>query len=151
EFKAFWPESLHLIGKDIIRFHAVYWPAFLMAADLMPPKRIFAHGWLTHDGEKMSKSLGNVVDPFALIETYGVDQVRYFLMREVPFGQDGSYSEAAIVGRINSDLANDLGNLAQRVLSFVQKNAGAVVPTPGEFTTADREMLAKAAHLKTIL
>jgi len=151
DFKTFWPESIHLIGKDIIRFHAVYWPAFLMAADIMPPKRIFAHGWLTNDGEKMSKSVGNVVDPFALIDTYGVDPLRFFLMREVPFGQDGSYSDKAIIGRINSDLANDFGNLSQRVLSFVYKNAGAVIPTPGNFTDADRKMLGACTHLKDTL
>ncbi|MBA3814043.1 MAG: methionine--tRNA ligase [Alphaproteobacteria bacterium] len=151
DFKTFWPESIHLLGKDILRFHAVYWPAFLMAAGLTPPKRIFAHGWLVHDGEKMSKSLGNAVDPFQLIETYGLDAVRYFLMREVVFGQDGSYSEAAMVQRINSDLANDLGNLAQRVLSFIYKNAGGKIPQPHEFSEEDREMLARAAHLHDTL
>ena len=100
-----------MIGKDILRFHAVYWPAFLMSAGLPLPKRVFAHGFLFNRGEKMSKSVGNVVDPFALVSVYGVDQLRYFLLREVPFGQDGSYSHEAIVARINADLANDLGNL----------------------------------------
>jgi len=151
DFQTFWPESLHLIGKDILRFHAVYWPALLMAADLPPPNRIFAHGWWTHDGEKMSKSVGNVVDPFQLIDTYGVDPLRYFLMREVPFGQDGDYSEAALIQRINSDLANDLGNLVQRVLSFIYKNAEAQIPNPDELRGEDREMLAKAAHLHDVL
>ncbi|MBY0502212.1 MAG: methionine--tRNA ligase [Alphaproteobacteria bacterium] len=151
EFKEYWPESLHLIGKDILRFHAVYWPAFLMAAGLRPPKRIFAHGWLTCEGEKMSKSLGNVVDPFKLIETYGLDPVRYFLMREIPFGQDGTYSDMALIQRINSDLANDLGNLVQRVLSFIHKNVGAHLPEPHEILGVDQEILAKAAHLHDLL
>ncbi|MBS0271215.1 MAG: methionine--tRNA ligase [Proteobacteria bacterium] len=150
-FQTFWPEVIHLMGKDILRFHAVYWPAFLMAAGLRPPKRIFAHGWWTHDGEKMSKSLGNVVDPFKLIDTFGLDSVRYFLMREIPFGQDGDYSDAAMIQRINSDLANDLGNLVQRVLSFIYKNAEAQIPHPDQLLGEDREMLAKAAHLHDIL
>lgn len=151
ELKTFWPESIQLLGKDILRFHAIYWPAFLMAAGLTPPKRIFAHGWLVHDGEKMSKSLGNVVDPFQLIDMYGLDSLRYFLIREVVFGQDGSYSETALVQRINSDLANDLGNLVQRVLSFIYKNAGGKIPQPHGFSAEDREMLARAAHLHDIL
>ncbi len=151
DFQTFWPHSLHLIGKDILRFHAVYWPAFLMAAGLTPPHRIFAHGWWTHKGEKMSKSLGNVVDPFQLIETYGIDSLRYFLMREMPFGQDGDYSQTAMIQRVNSDLANDLGNLVQRVLSFIYKNAEAHIPSPHELSGEDREMLAKAAHLHEVL
>lgn len=151
DLKTFWPESIQLLGKDILRFHAVYWPAFLMAAGLTPPKRIFAHGWLVNDGEKMSKSVGNVVDPFSLIDTYGLDSLRYFLSREVVFGQDGSFSEAALIQRINSDLANDLGNLVQRVLSFIYKNAGGVIPTPHELSAEDREILAKAAHLHDLL
>jgi len=151
DFKTFWPEVIHLIGKDILRFHAVYWPAFLMAAGLTPPKRIFAHGWLVHDGEKMSKSLGNVVDPFTLMDLYGLDPLRYFLIRDVAFGQDGSYSEAALVQRLNSDLANDLGNLVQRVLSFIYKNIGGKIPQPHELSGEDREILAKAAHLHDLL
>ncbi|HUX79175.1 MAG TPA: methionine--tRNA ligase [Alphaproteobacteria bacterium] len=151
EFQAFWPEVIHIIGKDIIRFHAVYWPALLLAAGLLPPNRIFAHGWWTHDGEKMSKSLGNVVDPFKLIDTYGLDPVRYYLMREIPFGQDGDYSDESMIQRVNSDLANDLGNLVQRVLSFIYKNAGAQIPKPDELLGEDREMLAKAAHLHDLL
>ncbi|WP_134499654.1 methionine--tRNA ligase [Microvirga pakistanensis] len=137
----YWPADVHIIGKDIVRFHTVYWPAFLMSAELPLPKRVFGHGFLLNKGEKMSKSVGNVVDPFDLADTYGVDQIRYFFMREVPFGQDGNYSHEAIVNRINADLANDLGNLAQRSLSMIAKNCGAAVPQPGEFTQADRDIL----------
>ena len=111
--------TLHIIGKDIVRFHAVYWPAFLMSAGLPLPKRVFAHGFLFNRGEKMSKSVGNVISPLDLVTKYGVDQMRYFFLREVPFGQDGNYSHEAIVARINADLANDLGNLAQRSLSMI--------------------------------
>src|ERR1700739_2700502 len=139
-FRRYWPADLRMIGKDIIRFHAVYWPAFLMSAGIELPRRVFAHGFLLNRGEKMSKSVGNIVAPDALVDTFGVDQVRYFLLREVPFGQDGSYSEEAIVTRINTDLANELGNLAQRSLSMVAKNLSGVVPEPGEFTTADTEL-----------
>jgi len=147
DFRKYWPADLHMIGKDIIRFHAVYWPAFLMSAGIELPRRVFAHGFINVRGEKMSKSVGNVVDPIALVDEFGVDQVRYFLLREVPFGQDGSYSEESIVGRINADLANELGNLAQRSLSMINKNLDGVVPQPGEFTTADRELLALADDL----
>ena len=150
-FKAFWPADLHMVGKDIVRFHAVYWPAFLMAAGIKPQKRVFAHGWWTFDGQKMSKTLGNVINPHHMVEKYGLDPVRYFLLREVPFGQDGDFSQRAIVGRLNGDLANDLGNLAQRVLSFVQKNAGAAVPQPGAFTPADQKMLDDGRNLLTIV
>jgi methionyl-tRNA synthetase len=137
----YWPADVHIIGKDIVRFHTVYWPAFLMSAELPLPKRVFGHGFLLNKGEKMSKSVGNVVDPFGLADTYGVDQIRYFFMREVPFGQDGNYSHEAIVNRINADLANDLGNLAQRSLSMIAKNCDAAVPQPGEFTQADQDIL----------
>ena len=130
EYAEYWPADLHMVGKDILRFHAVYWPAFLMAAGLEAPKRVFAHGWWTNEGEKISKSLGNVIDPFELVDRFGLDQVRYFLLREVPFGNDGDFSHRAMVGRINGDLANDLGNLAQRVLSMIAKNCGAKVPDP---------------------
>ena len=143
-FRRYWPADLHVIGKDIVRFHAVYWPAFLMSAGLDVPRRIFAHGFLFNRGEKMSKSVGNVVDPFALAAAYGVDQLRYFLLREVPFGQDGNYNHEAIVNRINSDLANDLGNLAQRSLSMVARQLGGVLPRPAAFTDADRALLAAA-------
>jgi methionyl-tRNA synthetase len=146
-YRRYWPAELHMIGKDIIRFHAVYWPAFLMSAGIPLPRRVFAHGFLYNRGEKMSKSSGNVVDPVALVEAFGVDQVRYFLLREVPFGQDGSYSEEAIVNRINTDLANELGNLAQRSLSMVNKSLASVVPEPGEFSSADTELLELAASL----
>ncbi len=146
-FQRYWPADLHMIGKDIIRFHAVYWPAFLMSAGIELPRRVFAHGFLHNRGEKMSKSVGNTVDPTALADTFGVDQVRYFLLREVPFGQDGSYSEEAIINRINTDLANELGNLAQRSLSMVAKNLNGTVPEPGEFSAADAELLATADGL----
>jgi len=139
----FWP-AVHIIGKDIVRFHAVYWPAFLMSAGIELPKRIFAHGFLFNRGEKMSKSVGNVIDPFTLVEHYGLDQVRYFFLREVPFGQDGSYSHEAIVNRTNADLANDLGNLAQRSLSMIAKNCGGKVPAKGELAAADKAILDQA-------
>jgi methionyl-tRNA synthetase len=146
-FRRYWPADLHMIGKDIIRFHAVYWPAFLMSAGIELPRRVFAHGFLHHRGQKMSKSVGNTVDPVALVDTFGVDQVRYFLLREVPFGQDGNYSDEAIITRINTDLANELGNLAQRSLSMVAKNLGGVVPEPGEFTAQDADLLETADGL----
>jgi methionyl-tRNA synthetase len=141
KFKRYWPADLHVIGKDIVRFHAVYWPAFLMSAGIEVPRRIFSHGFLFNRGEKMSKSVGNVVDPFALADAYGVDPLRFFLLREVPFGQDGNYSHEAIVNRINADLANDLGNLAQRSLTMIGKQLGGVVPTPGAFSANDQAML----------
>ena len=130
-FRRYWPADLHVIGKDIVRFHAVYWPAFLMSAGIEVPRRVFSHGFLFNRGEKMSKSVGNVIDPFALADAYGVDQLRYFFLREVPFGQDGNYNHEAIVARINADLANDLGNLAQRSLTMVAKNFGGILPAPG--------------------
>jgi len=140
----YWPADVHIIGKDIIRFHAVYWPAFLMSAGIPVQKRVYAHGFLFNRGEKMSKSVGNVVDPFNLADQYGVDQTRYFFLREVPFGQDGSYNHEAIVARINADLANDLGNLAQRSLSMLAKQYHGVLPEPGEFTDNDKAILAQA-------
>jgi methionyl-tRNA synthetase len=143
----FWPADVHVIGKDILRFHAVYWPAFLMSAGLELPKRVFSHGFVLSKGEKMSKSVGNVVDPFDLVHAYGLEPVRYFFLREVNFGQDGNYSPEAIANRINADLANDLGNLAQRSLSMINKNCGARVPEPGEFTDADNAILAAADAL----
>ncbi|MDE1146288.1 MAG: methionine--tRNA ligase [Azospirillaceae bacterium] len=150
-YATYWPGAMHMVGKDILRFHTVYWPAFLMAAGLQPPRRVFAHGWWTVEGEKMSKSLGNVVAPAELLEKYGLDQTRYFLMREIPFGNDGDFSRRAMVTRINSELANGYGNLAQRFLSIIQKNCGAVVPTPGEFTEADNTLLTAARGLVATL
>jgi methionyl-tRNA synthetase len=157
KFKRYWPADLHVIGKDIVRFHAVYWPAFLMSAGIEVPRRIFSHGFLFNRGEKMSKSVGNVIDPFDLAEAYGVDPFRYFFLREVPFGQDGNYSHEAIVNRINADLANDLGNLAQRSLTMIGKQLGGMLPKPGAFSEADKIILAAAdamiatarEHMKT--
>jgi methionyl-tRNA synthetase len=157
KFKRYWPADLHVIGKDIVRFHAVYWPAFLMSAGVEVPRRIFSHGFLFNRGEKMSKSVGNVIDPFSLCDAYGVDQLRYFFLREVPFGQDGNYSHEAIVNRINADLANDLGNLAQRSLSMVARQLGGVLPQQAEFSDSDKDILASAdamiatarEHMKT--
>ncbi|HMH62468.1 MAG TPA: methionine--tRNA ligase, partial [Bradyrhizobium sp.] len=146
----YWPADVHIIGKDIIRFHAVYWPAFLMSAGIPLQKRVYAHGFLFNKGEKMSKSVGNVVDPFNLANQYGVDQMRYFFLREVPFGQDGSYNHEAIVARINADLANDLGNLAQRSLSMIAKQYEGVLPEPGAFSDTDKAILAQADGMITL-
>jgi len=141
EFQKFWPADYHVIGKDITRFHAIYWPAFLMAADLPLPKHIFAHGFINVGGIKMSKSIGNVVSPDDLIETYGLDQTRYFLMREVSHGQDGNFSHEQAVRRINADLANGLGNLAQRTLSMIHKNCEAAIPESGDLTEEDQRIM----------
>ena len=146
-YRTYWPCDLHMVGKDILRFHTVYWPAFLMAAGVEPPTRVFAHGWWTNEGEKMSKSLGNVIDPHQIVARYGLDAVRYFLLRALPFGSDGDFSHRAIVGRMNDDLANDYGNLAQRVLTMVNRNCGATVPEPGAFTSADDALLGAAEGL----
>jgi methionyl-tRNA synthetase len=143
----YWPADLHMVGKDIIRFHTVYWPAFLMAAGIEPPRRVFAHGWWTIEGEKMSKSLGNAINPLTLIETYGLDQTRYFLLREVPFGNDGDFQKRALVQRMNADLANDYGNLCQRVLSMIARNCGGQAPARGGETPADAALLGRAAEL----
>jgi methionyl-tRNA synthetase len=140
-WRRYWPAEVHLIGKDVVRFHAVYWPAFLMSAGIALPKQVYGHGFLLSRGEKMSKSVGNVVDPMVLAERFGVDALRYFLLREVTFGQDGSYSAEAIVNRANAELANSFGNLAQRTLSMIYKNLGGVLPAPGD-AAADRELLA---------
>ncbi len=147
KYKTYWPADIHIIGKDILRFHAVYWPAFLMSAKLPLPRRVFAHGFLFSRGEKMSKSVGNVVDPFSLAAAYGADQLRYFFLREVPFGQDGNYTHEALVNRINADLSNDFGNLAQRSLSMIARTCEGRVPTPGPFTEADATLLAAADAL----
>lgn len=146
-FKRYWPAALHMVGKDILRFHTIYWPAFLMSAGIAPPKRVFAHGWWTSEGQKMSKSLGNVIEPNAAIDRYGLDPFRYFLLRELPFGQDGDFSHRAIVGRINSDLANGLGNLAQRTLTQIQRNCDAKVPTPGPALPVDEDLTKEAAGI----
>ncbi len=143
----YWPADVHVIGKDIVRFHAVYWPAFLMSAGLPLPKRVFGHGFVLSKGEKMSKSVGNVVDPFDLVKAYGLDAVRYFFLREVAFGHDGNYTHELIVNRTNADLANDLGNLAQRSLSMIGKNFGGVLPAPVGLTEADKAILASADAL----
>ncbi|MFH1803540.1 MAG: methionine--tRNA ligase [Pseudomonadota bacterium] len=147
----YWPADLHMVGKDILRFHAVYWPAFLMAADIAPPKRVFAHGWWTNEGQKISKSLGNVIDPYDLTARYGLDQTRYFLLREVPFGNDGDFAHQSMVNRMNSELANDYGNLCQRVLSMIGKNCDGKVPAHGDFTEADMAILSKAYGLLDVV
>jgi methionyl-tRNA synthetase len=149
DFGTFWPASVHLIGKDIVRFHAVYWPAFLMSAGIALPKEVFAHGFLLNRGQKESKSLGNVVDPMELAERFGVDALRYYLLREVSFGQDGSYSAEAIVNRANAELANSFGNLAQRTLSLIHKNCDGHLPAIADHDDADNALFAvldKARH-----
>lgn len=147
-FSKFWPAGLHVVGKDILRFHAVYWPAFLMAAGLRLPKRIFAHGWWTKDGEKISKSLGNVIDPVELVDTYGVDSTRFFLMSEVTFGSDGDFSDEKMIYKINANLSNELGNLNQRIMTLVFKNCDGAVPTEiGPLTEDDKQLLATADTL----
>ena len=141
EYQKYWDQSIHMVGKDILRFHSVYWPAFLMAANISLPKTVFAHGWWTVEGEKMSKSIGNTIDPVEMVNTYGSDALRYFLLRDLSFGQDGDFSKSAFIGRLNVDLANTYGNLCQRVMSFIYKNADATIPTPGEFTDEDKRLM----------
>ena len=140
KFKKFWP-AIHIVGKDILRFHAVYWPAFLMAAEIDPPKKIFAHGWWTNEGKKISKSLGNVIDPYEIINEYGLDQIRYFLFREVPFGNDGDFSKNAISTRVNADLSNNYGNLIQRILTFIIKNCNSKIEICNSFNLEDKNLL----------
>jgi methionyl-tRNA synthetase len=147
----YWPADAHFVGKDILRFHAVYWPAFLMAAGLPVPRRVTSNGWWTVDGEKMSKSLGNVIEPRQLVAAFGLDQVRYFLMREKPFGGDGTLSHQALITRTNVELANDLGNLAQRSLSLIARNCGGRLPGRGPVSEADADLLAAAAALPDAL
>jgi methionyl-tRNA synthetase len=146
-FQKKWPADLHMVGKDILRFHAVFWPAFLMSAGLDLPKRIFAHGWWTNEGQKISKSTGNVIIPHELVERFGLDPVRYFLMREVPFGNDGDFSERAIIMRMNSELANDFGNLVQRSLSMIYKNCQKQIPEFGDFLEEDLTLMNASSAL----
>jgi methionyl-tRNA synthetase len=142
-FKQFWPADLHLIGKDILRFHAIYWPAFLLAADIKPPKRVYGHGWILSGEEKMSKSKGNILEPLEIIENYGLDPLRYYLIKEVSFGNDGNISKEKLESCINSDLANNYGNLCQRVISFCEKNTNLLVPQKDKFNEDDIKVLDK--------
>lgn len=146
-FIQFWP-ALHIVGKDILRFHSIYWPAFLLAADIEPPKKVFAHGWWTNEGQKISKSLGNVINPYDVISKYGLDQFRFFLFREVPFGNDGDFSQDSIAKRVNADLSNNYGNLIQRICSFVYKNSGRIVEN--EFNLIDEDKNILSFSKKTI-
>jgi len=139
-FNRYWP-GVHIVGKDILRFHAVYWPAFLMAAELDPPKKIFAHGWWTNEGNKISKSLGNVIDPYSIIKEYGLDQIRYFLFREIPFGNDGDFSKNAISKRVNADLSNNYGNLVQRISTFIIKNCNGRINQTLNFNKVDNKLI----------
>jgi methionyl-tRNA synthetase len=144
-FRKFWPADLHLVGKEIVRFHTITWPILLMALEIPLPRQVFGHGWLVLEGGKISKSKGNVIDPVALIDKYGLDAIRYYLLREIPFGADGAYTEEALVLRINQDLANDLGNLLHRSLSMIEKFSGGVIPAPGVYQTLDQEVIEQAA------
>lgn len=146
ELKEFWPCDVHIVGKDILRFHAVYWPAFLMATGLPLPKKVFAHGWLTNEGQKISKSLGNVIDPFKVAEDFGVDYLRYFLMREITFGNDGDFSENALKTRVNAELVNKIGNLSQRVLTFICNKLKGKLPDLSDLFSRDEELLAMASN-----
>tara|TARA_B100000035_G_C21015286_1_gene561502 strand:+ start:423 stop:1952 length:1530 start_codon:yes stop_codon:yes gene_type:complete len=146
EMSSFWSNATHIVGKDILRHHAVYWPAFLIAAKLELPKRIYAHGWWTNEGNKISKSLGNVIDPVLIINEYGLDQFRYFVLREVPFGNDGDFSIKALKNRINSDLANDLGNLCQRSLTMIEKSFDSIIPSPSDLTDENINLIKNFNH-----
>ena len=145
-YKNYWPADLHVIGKDILRFHAVYWPAFLMAANLPIPKRVFGHGWILSDEKKMSKSLGNILDPIQIIKIYGIDQLRYYLIKEVSLGNDGNISLENLKNCINNDLANNYGNLCQRVFAFLKKNCGNKIPKYSTFTNEDRTLTNKVKN-----
>ena len=148
-FKNFWPADLHIIGKDILRFHAIYWPAFLLAANIKPPKRVYGHGWILSGDEKMSKSKGNILDPLEIINIYGLDPLRYYLLKEVSFGNDGNISEEKLESCINSDLANNFGNLCQRVLSFAEKNCSSKIPEH-KFKNEDLTILSSITDLDKI-
>ena len=141
KFKNFWPADVHIIGKDILRFHAIFWPAFLLAAKIPLPKRVFGHGWILSDDKKMSKSLGNILDPLEIIKKYGIDQLRYYLIKEVSLGNDGSISLENLKNCVNNDLANNYGNLCQRVFSFLKKNCGNKIPNSKNFTDIDKKFL----------
>ena len=148
DFEKFWPADVHFVGKEIVRFHSIIWPAILMALGLPLPKKVYGHGWLLLDGGKMSKSKGNVVDPYLLAERYGVDALRYFLLREFPFGTDGNFSNEALIGRINTDLANDLGNLVSRTTAMVEKYFGGTLPAERESSDADCDLKTMASTLR---
>ncbi|MGI6085185.1 MAG: methionine--tRNA ligase [Acetivibrionales bacterium] len=148
-YKKYWPADVHLVGKEIVRFHTIIWPAMLMALDLPLPKQVFGHGWLVLEGGKMSKSKGNVVDPVVLIEKYGLDAIRYFLLREVPFGADGVFSNEALIARINSDLANDLGNLVSRTVAMIKKYFDGIIPEEREKGEFDQELRSLVVNTKT--
>ena len=141
KYKKFWPADVHIIGKDILRFHAIYWPAFLMVADLPLPKKVFGHGWILSDDKKMSKSLGNILDPLKIIQDFGIDQLRYYLVKEVSLGNDGSISMENLKNCINNDLANNYGNLCQRVFSFIRKNCSNRIPKPKDLNQQDQSLL----------
>ena len=145
DYKKYWPADVHVVGKEIVRFHAIIWPAMLMALNIPLPKKVFGHGWLVINGGKMSKSVGNVVDPVVLVEKYGVDAIRYFLRREIAFGQDGNFTNEALIQRINSDLANDLGNLVSRTVGMIEKYFGGKLPADRTETAFDADLKAMAA------
>ena len=146
DLSPYWSNATHIVGKDILRHHAVYWPAFLMSANLELPKKIFAHGWWTNEGNKISKSLGNAIDPIEIIAKYGLDQIRYFLLREITFGSDGDFSLSALKSRINADLSNDLGNLCQRSLTMIVKYCDSMVPGHENIKDVDKKFLSKISN-----